>query len=141
MGRCDEEVYTGGIIGSDVLTIPVQSQTLLGKAVSALVSADTAVLADGTVVGTLRYVTDYAEYDPGNVNMQKGNFFPVKLTKNGETLKTNVSGTEKEQAFPDDNTLVVRIPSEKTTVKISVDDSEIVTLNFKAAILKKQADG
>ncbi len=138
MGRGLKEVYSGGIIGSDTLTIPVQSQTLLGKTVSALISADTAVLADGTVVGTLKYVNDYTEYDPGNANMQKGNFFPVKLTKSGTTLKTNVSGTEKEQAFPDDNTLVIRIPSEKTTVKISVDDSEITTLNFKAAILKKQ---
>ena len=110
----------------------------MGKEVSALISPDTKVLADGTVIGTLRYVDDYMEYDPGNADAQKGNFFPLALTQSGSELQTNVSGTEKTQTFPDDNTLVIRVPGKETTVKISVDGSEIVTLKFEQATLETQ---
>lgn len=84
----------------------------------------------------LKYVTDYIEYWEGNSTMQKGYFFPIKLTGSGTTLKTNVSGTEKTQNFPDDNTLVIRIPSNKTIVKITVDETEVVTLKFDKAKLQ-----
>ena len=128
----------GGIIGADLLTIPAQSQPLLGKTVADLISADTKVMANGDVHSTLHYVTGYEEYWQGKPDMQEGNNFPVKLEKSGAELETDVDGTQKTQAYPEDGLLIVRVPSQSTKVKIAVDSEELTTLNFATATLEQK---
>lgn len=70
--------------------------------------------------------------------MQKGHFFPAMLQKKGTTLKTDVNGQVKEQAFPDDQLLVIRVPNQNTQVKIEVDNQPITTLDFSTARLADQ---
>lgn len=118
--------------------MPAADQPLLGKKVSDLVEDGAQVLLDGSVDATLKYVDDFTEYWPGNAEMQKGHFFPAMLQKKGTTLKTETDGQVKEQSFPDDQLLVIRVPKQDMKVKIEVDDQPVTTLDFSTARLADQ---
>ena len=121
------------MIGPDLLTIPAQSQALLGKNVSELIGDDVRVLKDGSVLGTLHKVEEFPEYWPGNEEAQKGYFFPARLPQEGTTLTTDNDGVQKEQAFPDDGFLVAKIAGTGSKLKIGVDGKDITTLTFADA--------
>ena len=74
------------MIASDILTIPSQGQTLYGKRVSSLVGDDIKVFEDGTVTGTLKYVTGYTGFNEAEPEEQEGYFFPFRLCQTGTTL-------------------------------------------------------
>ncbi len=74
-----------GIISSDIMTLYSGGQSLLGKRVSSLVGNDLKVLADGSVVGTIKKVTGYTQFS-SKKEEQSGYYFPFKLTKTGTTM-------------------------------------------------------
>lgn len=108
---------------------------MLGKKVSDLIRDDVRIAENGDVTGTLLYVSEYTEFS-SNPEERSGNFFPIYLDKDGSQLITVKDGVTRTQNMPDDKLLVIRLNSENTTVKISVDDAEITTLNFKTATIE-----
>lgn len=124
------------LIGSDKLTIPAQSQTLLGKSVSELIGTDVKVYADGTVYGTLKNVTEFTEFNEAEPDEQSGYYFPLHLTQTGEkmTLKKNGVSKAGKLDMDFDADIIFRVDDANTTFTIEVDGAEVVTLNFKNAI-------
>lgn len=113
------------------MTLYSGGQSLLGKRVSSLVRNDLKVLADGSVVGTIKKVTGYTQFS-SKKEEQSGYYFPFKLTKTGTTMtlkKNGVAGEGKEDmAF--DPEIILRV-SRGDTFTVEVDDSPVVTFNFK----------
>ena len=122
----------GGIIGSDILTIPSQGSTLYGKRVSTLIGDDVKVLEDGTVIGTLKHVTGYTGFNSEVPAEQEGYFFPFKLTKTGTTMtfKKNGEETKKDIAWEADNVFHV---TKDDIFEVLVDEVSVVTFNFAKA--------
>jgi len=123
-------------ISTHILTIPIQTQTLLGKPVSDMIGTDVQVYADGSVVGTLNYVADFTDFS-SNVSEQSGHYFPLHLSQVGTTmtLKKNGVALADKQNLPFDPDIIFRVDSNDTTFGVEVDGAEVVTLNFKGATL------
>lgn len=121
------------------MTVTAQNRGLeLGdKKASDLISEDTKILGDGTVEGTLKYVSGWKEFNVSNVEEQSGNYFPLQLGKTYKgkeiTVKKNGEGDGKTAA---DTDWILRVSSTDTTFKFSEGKNDIVTLNFKNATLK-----
>lgn len=107
-------------------------RSLLGKRGSSLVGSDIKVLSDGTVTGTLKKVTGYTKYSD-NPDEQSGYYFPVTLAKTGTTMSIKKNGTYIKQDVPYEQDIVLRV-ERGDVFTIEVDDTEVVTLNFKSAI-------
>lgn len=122
--------------GVDGILIPAHHQPLLGKNVDDLIGKDVKVAEDGSVSGTLLYVPSYPDFS-SNADEQHGNYFPAYIDREGEQITIDKDGAVKTHDFPDDHLLVIRVDKQETTVKITVDESEITTLNFKKAKLKE----
>ncbi len=124
-------------MGKEILTVPTQETQLLGKAVSELVTPDTYVLSDGSVIGTLKKVTGYTDFS-SKASEQKGHYFPVKLTQTGTTMtikKNGVAATNKTD-IPFDPDLVLRVENDSVTFSIEVDGSEVATFDFSQTIFE-----
>lgn len=119
------------MIGSDILTLFPSSQTLLGKQVSDLVGDDLAVKADGSVIGTFHYVSDYTEFS-SEPDEQSGYYFPFHLTKTGTNMTFKKNGSPTKQDIPFDADIIFRVTKDDT-FEVLVDDSSVVTFNFKEA--------
>lgn len=90
------------------------------------------MLADGTVTGTLKHVTDYTQFNEAVPAEQEGYFFPFKLTKTGTkmTFKKNVEESKKDIAWEAMN--VFRV-TKTDTFEVIVDGESVVTFNFAKA--------
>jgi len=101
-----------------------------------MIGPDVKVYADGTVTGTLNYVTDFADFasDP---SLQSGHYFPLMLTQSGTTmtLKKNGAAIADKTDLPFDPEILFRIENKNTTYGVAVDGVDVVTLNFKSATL------
>ncbi len=119
------------MIGSDLITIPSQGSTLYGKRVSSLIGSDVKVFEDGSVEGTLKYVTGYTQFS-GQPDEQEGYYFPFRLVKSGTkmTFKKNGQETKKDIAWEADN--VFRVTA-SDTFEVLVDDEHVVTFSFARA--------
>ena len=128
---------TPKLISENILTIHTLSEKVLGKSVSDLISNDVNVLAGGAVTGTLKYVTEFTDFDNSDTNNQSGHYFPFKLSQEGEkmTIKTNGVANVNKTDIPFDSEILLRVPDNKTTFTIEVDEKEVITLNFRKAIL------
>lgn len=115
------------------LEVITQDTEILGVHAYELISPKTKINGNGEVVGTL-FKAKVEQYDPNNSAEQKGYFFPVKLTKTGKTITTVKNGVTKTSTFPDDSMLLAKIENGKTTLKIEVDDEELVTLKFDKTV-------
>lgn len=114
----------------------------MGIKVSEMVTEDTKVLADGSVVGTFPYVTGFKGFNEGNKEEQEGHYFPLRLTKTGKkmTIKKNGATTPEKQDMDFDQDVVLRVENNDTVFEIEVDGSKIVKLNFKKATLQEKSD-
>lgn len=126
------------MIGSDILTIPAQSQTLLGKKVSELISVGTTVLKNGDVVGTLLYVTGFDQYST-SAEFQSGHFLPIvfgtKYSGKPITVKRRTDG-DRTVTLDADRTLIIRKENLKgDTAQITSSEEPVATLNFATATL------
>ena len=129
--------HIGGMISSDILTIPAVSQSLYGKSVGDMIDG-VKVLEDGTVTGTFKYVTEYTGFNEGDPEEQEGYFFPFKLTKSGTdmTFLKNGSPTKEEIPWEEDN--VFRV-TKGDTFEVQVDGEKVVTFRFdKATFLPEE---
>lgn len=116
------------------MTLYSGGQSILGKRASSLTGNDLKVLSDGSVVGTLKKVTGYTQFS-SKKEEQSGYYFPFKLTKTGTTMtlkKNGVAGEGKED-MPFDPDIVLRV-SKGDKFTVEVDDSDVITLNFKDVI-------
>lgn len=120
------------MIGSDILTIPSQGQTLYGKRTSSLIGDDVKVYEDGTVTGTLKHVTGYTGFNEADPEEQKGYFFPFHLTKSGTTMTFKKNGTASKEGIPWEADNVFRVTA-SDTFEVLVDDESVVTFNFSQA--------
>lgn len=130
-------VSPGGLIGSDILTLFPSSQTLLGKQVSDLVGDDLAVKADGSVIGTFHYVSDYTEFSSES-DEQSGYYFPFHLTKTGTKMTFKKNGSPTKENIPFDADIVFRVAKDDT-FEVLVDDSNVVKFTFTGATFEPQA--
>lgn len=121
------------MIGSDVLTLFPQGQTLLGKRVSSLVGSDLKVLKDGSVTGTIKNVTGYTQFS-SKPEEQSGYYFPFKLAQTGTkmTIKKNGVAGEGKENMTFDPDIILRV-TKTDTFTIEVDGSPVVTFNFQKA--------
>lgn len=121
------------MIGSDILTIPSQGQTLYGKRVSSLIEDGMKVYEDGTVSGTFKHVTGYTGFNSEDPSEQEGYYFPFRLTKIGTTMtfKKNGEPGKTDIAWEADN--VFRVTS-SDTFEVLVDGTSVVTFNFAQAV-------
>lgn len=122
---------------STVASVPDQTATLLGKSVSELVSNGTAIRKDGTVTGTLHYVTGFTKFS-SKTDEQSGNYFPIELAVTGTkmTLKKNGTAAAGKENMPFDKDLVLRVTSNTDVFTVEVDGNEVISLNFKQAVLE-----
>lgn len=89
-------------------------------------------MEDGSVIGTLKYVTGYTGFNSEVPAEQEGYFFPFKLTKTGTTMtfKKNGEETKKDIAWEADN--VFRVTKDDI-FEVLVDGVSAVTFNFAKA--------
>lgn len=114
------------------MTIPTQGQTLYGKRISSLIGDDVKVLKDGTVMGTLKHVTDYTQFNESNPLEQEGYFFPFKLTQEGSKMTFKKNGVEVKKDISWEALNVFRV-TKTDTFEVLVDGSSVVTFNFAKA--------
>ena len=98
-----------------------------------MVGNNIAVLENGHVVGTLKYLDDYVGFS-NDEDLQKGYFFPVHLEQTGTTmtLKKNGAIVPDRQNIAFDPDLILRVTPE-TTFGIEVDGTALVELSFASA--------
>lgn len=123
---------SGGIIASDILTIPSQGQTLYGKRVSSLIGDDVKVYEDGTVTGTFKHVTGYTGFNADNPAEQEGYYFPFKLAKTGANMTFRKNGAAVKEDIPWEADNVFRVTA-SDTFEVLVDGASVVTFNFAQA--------
>ena len=120
-----------------MITFSPSDANTYGKKVSELQSGIT-VDSDGTLYGTLHYVTGYKGFDSKTAALQKGNFLAMEIDAPADaTVKyqsSTGSGGEKTMKNPD-RTLVWRVQDNDATMTITVDD-EKQTYNAKGLTLE-----
>ena len=109
-----------------------QSATPLGdKKVSELISADTKIMANGDVYGTLYNVEGFTDFNKGNPEEQSGHFFPFTLTGAGGSKMTfKKNGLETKTDIEYDKDIIFRINDKNTTFEVLVDGISAIKLNF-----------
>ena len=100
--------------------------------VSKLISPDTKILANGTVTGTIHYVSNFTGFST-NLEEQSGYYFPLKLTGSGSkmTLKKNGVATKTDIGY--DPEIVFILTDKNTVCSVEVDSKEVISLNFTKA--------
>lgn len=109
----------------------------MGKQVSDLVGDDLAVKADGSVIGTFHYVSDYMEFS-SEPDEQSGYYFPFHLTKTGTKMTFKKNGSPTKENIPFDADIVFRVAKDDT-FEVLVDDSNVVKFTFTGATFEPQA--
>lgn len=140
-GWLNEKVgIKGGMISSDTLVIPAQSQSLLGKKISELISAETCVLKDGSVAGTLHNVSGYEDFsdDPAE---QSGHYLPITFGSGYSGKQITIKGRtdgDRTVTLDEDLTLVLRKENlTGDTAEIESEGEPVVTLDFSTAVLEE----
>ncbi len=132
----DEDSHPLPPISAEVLTMPAQDEDFggLGKNVSELISEDTYVCTNGTIHGTLNYVTGYTSFNATKPEEQKGYYFPFVLTPDSGTKMTFVkNGVVTKKDIPYDKEILFRVMTPNTTYEVIVDGKSVVKLNFRTA--------
>lgn len=105
------------------------------KKVSDMISADTKIMANGDVYGTLKNVTSFEEFDKGNPELQSGYFFPFTLKGDGEgkTMTFKKNGAENKKDINYDKDIIFKVDDSNTTWEVLVNNESVVKLNFTHA--------
>ena len=102
-----------------------------------MISADTKILEDGTVTGTLYNVTGFKKFNTANNAEQSGHFFPFTLSgEAGQQMTFKKNGADNKTNISYDKDIIFRIESNDTTWEVLVDGNSVITLNFKKATLQ-----
>lgn len=135
------EIGDNPTASTDIVYISGQEDEVgLGsKKVSELITPDTKIHADGSVTGTLKYVSSFTDFDSSN---NTGNFFPFHLGEQYKNKPITVTTCNGEGCSGSDNTKtktatdcdwVVKVKQRNTTFKFEAEGKEIITLNFEEA--------
>lgn len=115
--------------------------TELGDKLAAdLVSADAAIGADGSVTGTLKYVTGWTQFNSTDESEQSGFFFPFHLDDEkyaGKSITVQRSGGKAKTAK--DLDWILRVPDNDAVWTVKCGAEEIVKLSFANAVLGEDA--
>lgn len=103
------------------------------KKVSDLISADTKILEDGTVQGTLYNVTGFTRFS-SDVTKQSGHFFPFTLNTTGSKMTFMRNGTESKKDIPFDKDIIFRVDDCRNW-EVLVDGSSVIKLDLTKATL------
>lgn len=133
----DSKGSGGGIIASDVATVPVQGQTLLNKQVSEMISPDTTIDKTGAVKGTIKYINGWTDFS-NEPSEQSGNYFPLSLDEQYAGKEITCEGTKTKIARDLDWVLLVKDNNSKFTFSTDT-DGDILTLTFKDATISPDA--
>lgn len=90
------------------------------------------MLEDGTVLGTLKHVTGYTQFNEAVPAEQEGYYFPFKLTKTGTKMTFKKNGEPGKTDIPFEASNVFRV-TKKDTFEVIVDGASVVTFNFAQA--------
>lgn len=133
-------------ISDAIAVVPASTEpTGLGsKTAGDLQSADTVILPGGRVEGTLKYVSEFNEF----ASNSKGNYFFFKLGSEydgKEATLTKTSGENSQDGTPvtiksDDHDIVLIIPDNKTTAKITAEGMDDLVLTFVNTELEKNGE-
>ena len=121
--------------------MPAQETDFFGgvegsKKVSDMVSADTKILSDGTVEGTLYNVDGFTAFNAGDPSEQSGHFFPLTLTgATGSKMTLKKNGRDSKTDIAYDKDLIFRVENNQTTFEVVVDENSVISLNFEKATL------
>lgn len=121
-----------------VIAVPDKDYKMLDKLVSTFVKDGGRILDDGTVMATLHYVKGFKEFNANIPAEQNGYYFPCLLngvTGTKMTLKKNGETRVDKVDMDFDPELLFRIHDKTDTFTIEVDGEELITLNFKQAVL------
>ena len=98
-----------------------------------MITPETRVLANGAVIGTIKYVLEYKEFSD-NTAEQEGNFFPMVLGNKYEGKEITCTGLKNGGVTKStDREWVLRVSSPESGFKFECDGEKIVTLRFKQA--------
>lgn len=122
-------------------SIPAQSETWLGQPISKMISEDTYVDDRNRVIGTIKYIDGFVDFNETNVDEQSGYYFPVKLDSSitGDTMTLIKNGVATKKDIPFDSEILLRIDRYKpnTSWTINVTSAgvtkEVATLYFREA--------
>lgn len=121
---------------AEKISMPAQEGFAIGssgKKVSDLISSDTRVLSDGSVVGTLKKVTGFTEFDK---QLKDGHFFPFTIDIEGaESKKMTWKKDGKETRIKDSNfekNNVIKVEKSQKW-EIIVDGKPVITFDFSHA--------
>ncbi len=105
-----------------------------------MVSEDTYISFDGSVIGTLKFVKEFKEFNLANESEQKGNYFPITLSNSGNkmTLKKNGLASEGKTDMTFDKDIIFRVASKSDVYSIDVDGQEVISLKFTNATLETE---
>lgn len=120
-----------------IARIPAQTEIILGKQVSELITSDTAISPSGKVTGTLCYVSGFTDFSSSSEE-QSGNYFPFVLNMTGTkmTIKKNGVAGEGKENMNFDPEFIFRVTSSSDVFSVEVDGTEVISLDFTGAILK-----
>ena len=123
---------------SGKIAIPDKDYKMLDKLVSAFVKEGGRILDDGTVMATMHYVKGFKEFNPTIPAEQNGYYFPCLLngvTGTKMTIKKNGESRADKTDMDFDPELLFRVQDKTDTFTVEVDGTEVITLNFKQAVL------
>ena len=120
---------------NDSASVLSQDQSLKspsGKMGSDLVSEDTMISKDGSVIGTLKYVSQWKEFS-NSKEEQSGYYFPVILDEKYKGKEITCTGTKVTKAVDLEWALMLK-NNKKSKFTFSTDeDGEILQLSFDEA--------
>lgn len=102
----------------------------LGKTGADLQSADTVMLENGKVLGTLKHVTGFTEFNATVPEEQDGYYFGFVLTKTGTKMTFKKNGVVTKEGIAWEAKNIFRITSTGTVFEVLVDGVSVLTLDF-----------
>lgn len=137
---------TGAVFDVEQIRPSDQNTELWEKTASELQADNMQILADGSVVGALKYVT-YQESSGLDEEVRSGNFFMFHVPKETGIVRVTTDADHSMGPMDNDQTkrqdISIRVESNDMTVKVEYsenkkDFTEITTLNFRGTVLQSE---
>lgn len=134
----DYVVFASPIVnapGEDAVSVamPSASDDLLGKRVDDFHDGISLRVVGSTayVFGTLRYVSGFTAFNQSAPDLQKGNYFAIKITDEYTTFDLLKNGSKKKTSLPkDDDLVLIRVESASTNYGIELNGGHKITFDF-----------
>lgn len=122
-------------LSEDIATpAPATPDWYLGKSGTELQSADTQILENGKVFGTLYHVTGFTEFNATVPEEQEGYYFGFVLEKTGDTMTFKKNGVVTKQNIAWEANNIFRVQSSGDKFEVLVDGVSAVTFDFSNII-------